>query len=156
MKTTVPIRIAALLAAAITIPACDRAPPEPQVTVDNAVVTVPAVPGGTGAAYFTLRTSNDPSRLAAITSPAIGSVEFHNSRQENGVSRMERLHPGEATFTPSDPLVFAPGGKHAMLTGMDPSLRPGGKVTLTFEVEPAASVTVEADVRGPGQGHSGH
>jgi copper(I)-binding protein len=126
------------------------------VTVENAVVTVPAVPGGPGAAYFTLRTNNDPSRLVSITSPSIRQVELHTSRQQGGVSRMEPLQPGEATFSPSEPLTFAPGARHAMLVGMDPSLRPGGRVSLTFNVEPAAPVAVEARVLGPGQAHGDH
>jgi copper(I)-binding protein len=62
-----------------------------------------------------------------------------------------------ATFAPDAPLVFEPGGRHAMLFDLDPALRPGGRVALTFRFEPAPPVTVEAEVRGPGDvGHGGH
>jgi hypothetical protein len=149
-------KLAAMLALPFAVAACGRTPTEPVVTVENAVVTVPAIPGGSGAAYFTLTTNREASRLVAITSPSIRSIELHETQERDGGTRMMPLQPGDATFDPSDPLRFAPGGKHAMLIGMDPSLRPGGKVALTFNVEPAAPVTVEAEVRGPGQGHGGH
>jgi hypothetical protein len=151
MKSLVPI-----LGGSLCLAGCERGPAEPRVAVENAVVTVPAVPGGAGAAYFTITTNNDPSRLVSITSPSIGSIELHHSRQAAGVSSMAPLQPGDASFDPEIPLSFAPGGKHAMLIGMDPALRPGSRVTLTFHVEPAAPVTVEAEVRGPGQVHAGH
>lgn len=136
--------------------ACQRAPEEPRVTVEQAVVTVPAAPGLPGAAYFTLRTNNDPTRLVSIASPAATRIELHGTRDEGGVSRMAPLGPDELGFSPSAPLEFAPGGKHAMLFDVDPALRPGGKVSLTFTFDPAPPVTVEAEVRGPGQAHGAH
>jgi copper(I)-binding protein len=149
-------RLALPLFAATIFPGCQRAPEAPRVIVENAVVTVPAVPGGPGAAYFTLRTNNDPTRLVAIASPAVRSIELHETREQNGRTQMAPLERGALTFGPAAELVFSPGGRHAMLMGVDPALRPGGKVTLTFNFEPAPPVTVEAQVRGPGQGHAGH
>jgi copper(I)-binding protein len=55
-----------------------------------------------------------------------------------------------------DRLTFKPGGKHAMLFGLDPALKPGAKVSLTFTFEPAPPVKVEAIVHGPGGGGGGH
>jgi hypothetical protein len=135
---------------------CGRAPHAPQVIVEQAIVTVPAVPGGPGAAYFTIRTNNDPTRLVSVTSPAVRSIELHETREQGGRTQMVPLEPGETSFDPASPLVFAPGGKHAMLIGVDAALRPGGKVALTFNVEPAPPVTVEAEVKGPGQVHAEH
>ena len=67
-----PASFALLLLAA----ACSRAPAEPQVTVENATVSVPAVPGGAGAAYFTLRSNQEQTRLVSLTSPSIERIEF--------------------------------------------------------------------------------
>jgi copper(I)-binding protein len=144
------------LGAATSLVACERAPQAPVAIVEQAVVTVPAVAGGPGAAYFTIRTNNDPTRLVSVTSPAVRSIELHETREQGGRTQMVQLEPGGTSFAPDAPLVFAPGGKHAMLMGVDPALRPGGKVSLTFNFEPAAPVTVEAEVRGPGDAHAGH
>jgi len=149
-------RLALPLLAAILSAACQRAPEAPRVTVDNAVVTVPAVPGAPGAAYFTLRTNNDPARLVSVTSPAIRNIELHESREQGGRTQMSPLKLDQTSFGPSAPLVFAPGGRHAMLMGMDPALRPGGKVMLTFNVDPVGPIAAEAEIRAPGQGHAEH
>ena len=50
----------------------------------------------------------------------------------------------------------APGGKHAMVFGLDPAVRVGDRVPLTFRTEGFAPRTVEAEVRGPGQAHASH
>ena len=141
--------------AAMALAGCGRGEDEaPRVTVEGAVVTVPAVPGGMGAAYFTLNTNRDGSRLVSVTSPMIRMIELHESRGEGGLTQMLPLSPEGATFGPSQSLRFAPGGKHAMLMGMDPAVQVGGKVALTFEVERVGTVTADADVRGPGQAHA--
>lgn len=135
---------------------CGGASEAPTITVENAVMTVPAVRGGPGAAYFTLKTNVDSSRLVSVTSPSIRSIELHETREEGGRTSMAPLDEAGATFSPGNPLVFAPGGKHAMLMDVAPGLVPGGKVRLTFNVDAARPVTVEADVRGPGQAHAEH
>jgi len=135
---------------------CGGAAEAPAIIVENAVMTVPAVRGGPGAAYFTLKTNVAPSRLVSVTSPSISSIELHQTREESGRTSMVPLDEAGATFSPGSPLVFAPGGKHAMLMNVAPGLVPGGKVRLTFNVEPARPVTVEAEVRGPGQARAEH
>jgi periplasmic copper chaperone A len=143
--------------AVVALAACSREPEAPRVAVTDAVVTVPAVPGGMGAAYFTIESNREGARLVSITSPSIRSIELHETREEGGRTRMAPLPADGASFGPGAPLQFEPGGKHAMLMGVDPSVRVGGKVTLTFRVEPMTDpITVEAAVRGPGQAHGGH
>ena len=61
-----------------------------------------------------------------------------------------------AAFEDGKPLAFAPGGKHLMLFNLDPALKPGDKIPLTFRFAKAPPVTVEADVLGPGAAHAGH
>lgn len=146
MRSAVPF-----LAALFALPGCDTAPPEPRVTVENAVVVLPVLPGRPGAAYFVLRTNNDPTRLATITSPHIGRIELHETVNENGIARMRPL--ANATFDPGHPLSFMTGGRHAMLFDIDAAVRPGGTIPLTFSFDPASPVTVQAEVRAAGQGH---
>jgi periplasmic copper chaperone A len=150
MKTAIALLLTAFLAAA-----CERAPEEPRVTVADAVVTLPAAPGRPGAAYFTLTTNHDPTRLLAISSPNARRIELHETMGMGGMSRMAPL--ADAGFWPDHPLTFAPGGRHAMLFDLDPRLRPGSRIRLTFRFDPAPPVTVEAEVRAPGDsGHAGH
>ena len=144
-----------VLAASLALAGCKQAPPEPVVRVDDAVVTLPVLPGRPGALYFTLRTNNDPTRLNAITSPRIKRIELHETVTANGVSRMVPLR--DATFDPESPLTFEPGGRHAMLLEIDPELRAGETVPITFTFDPAAPVTIEVPVREMGVlGHEGH
>ena len=149
MNRLVPI-LAVLLAAA----GCGQ--PSGPVEVENAVVTLPAVPGQAGAAYFTLRANREPLRLESIASPSAQRIELHRTSNEGGVMRMTPLEPGESEIASSRPLAFEPGGNHAMLFGLDPALRPGGRISLTFRFNAVAPVTVDAEVRGPGQGHAAH
>lgn len=137
-----------ILAAALAVAACERAPPEPAVTVEHAVVTLPVIAGRPGAGYFTLRTNNDPTRLVAVTSPRIGRIELHETVDEGGVATMRPVE--NTTFSSAEPLTFEPGGRHAMLFDIDRAIRPGTTAPVTFTFDRAPSVTVEAEVRGPG------
>jgi copper(I)-binding protein len=148
MKRRVPI-----LSALITLSGCGAASEEPRASVENAVVTLPAVPGRPGAAYFTLR-GNRPARLTAISSAQIGRIELHQTMNMAGMSRMAPLEA--VPIGPEAPTVFEPGGRHAMLFDIAPAVQAGGRVRLTFTVDPLPPVTVEAEVRGPGDAHAGH
>ena len=146
----------AAAAALLLLTACQRAPQEPRVTVDDAVVTVPAVPSAPGAAYFTLRINQGSTRLVSVSSPSARRIELHQTREENGLSRMAPLQPDQLGFSPGAPLAFAPGGRHAMLFDVDPNLRPGGRMTLTFTFDGAPPASVDAPLVAPGTSHSGH
>jgi periplasmic copper chaperone A len=149
MRTSVPI-----MAALLALCACGGPPGEPRATVENAVVTLPAVPGRPGAAYFTIR-ANRPARLAAVSSARVGRIELHESMSRGGVSAMAPLR--DTSLSPEAPMTFEPGGRHAMLFDIAPSVRVGQHTQLTFTFDGLPPVTVEADVRGPGDsGHSAH
>jgi copper(I)-binding protein len=141
-------------AALLALAACNQgAPPEPAVEVDGATMMLPPVPGRPGAAYFTLRTNNDPTKIVSVTSPRVERIELHQTREENGISKMAPI--SDLTFPPGGEMKFKPGGRHAMLFGLDPALKAGDKIPLTFTFEPAPPVTVQAEVQAPG-GHAGH
>lgn len=141
------------LVALSALPGCGDGGP---VSARGAVVTLPAVPGQAGAAYFTLEARREPVRLTGLESPRAERIELHRSVSEGGLTRMEELPPGDAEFASGRPLVFGPGGKHAMVFGLDPQLRPGDRIALTFRFDAVGPLTVEAEVRGPGQAHASH
>lgn len=138
----------------LALAACGGAPPTPQVMAENVVVQLPFMPGRPGAAYFTLTSNNDPTKLVGVTSPKVERIELHESLTKGGVSRMRPLE--SAVFSDNLKLEFAPGGKHAMLLGLDPTLKAGDRIALTFRFDPAPPVTVEAEVRAFGASHDGH
>ncbi len=153
MRSLVPILAA--IALSVLSSGCQRAPESPGVTIEDAVVTLPAVPGRPGAAYFTAHTNQGPTRLVAVSGERIGRVALHDSIEDGGTMRMRPI--AEPSFSPDMPLRFEPGGKHAMLFGIDPALRIGDRTRLTLRFDSAPPVTVEAEVRGPGDaGHSDH
>ena len=136
---------------------CAQNGAEPEVAVEDARVQLPAVPGRPGTAYFTLTSTNEPTKLVAVESPRIERIELHETVTEGGLSKMRPLQ--DTTFQQGS-LAFTPGGKHAMLFGIDPALKAGDKVTLTFRLEPMPEpVTVEAEVKAfgaEGMSHMGH
>jgi copper(I)-binding protein len=139
---------ALILAAALAGCGSDADAP-PRVTVEQAIVTLPGVAGRPGAAYFTLQANRAGIRFVALSTPAARRVELHESGMRPA---------GAFVLSPAEPLAFSPGGRHAMLSELDPALRAGGRVTLTFTFAGAPPVTAEAEVRAPGDVpmHMGH
>ena len=116
---------------------------------------LPAAKGQPGAAYFTLRARGGDAVLTGVSSPAAERVELHESRSEGGVTKMAPLPRVEVRS--GEEVVFEPGGKHAMVFGLGPEVKPGGTVGLTFRFDGAEPVTAQAEVRSiAGGGHSGH
>lgn len=136
-------------AAALLTAGCGPAPSEPRVEVEEAWVRLPAAPGRPGALYFTLAADHDSTRLTGIAMPAAERMELHGTRMEGGMTHMGPLAADDSRFE-GGRLVFAPGGRHAMIYGLPETLRPGERVAVTFTFDPAPPVTVEAEVRGPG------
>jgi copper(I)-binding protein len=133
---------------------CGQPAAAPHATVTDAVVTLPALPGRPGAGYFSIA-ADRPARLTGIASPAAGRVELHESMNHGGMTGMAPL--AAPAVGPDAPLVFAAGGKHAMLFDIAPTVQVGGRMQLTFTFDTLPPVTVEAEVRAPGDaGHGGH
>ena len=136
----------------LALPACHRAPVELRVTAEDAVVRLSPIPGRPASAYFTLRTNNDPTQLTGVTSPNAERIEMHESRTKGGISRMSPVD--RVSF--SDVIEFKPGARHLMLFGLDPALKPGDTIPLTFTFLLGEPVTVKAQVEGFGGSHAPH
>ena len=144
----------AAAAACLSLASCgDRTSSQPRVAVEGARVQLPLARGRPGTAYFTLETNSRPMHLVAISSPQVKRIEIHDSRMEGNVARMEKL---ENPAFERDEMAFGPGGRHAMLFGIAPSVKVGDKVSLSFTFDPAPPVTIEAEVVAPGDAHQGH
>jgi copper(I)-binding protein len=143
------------LAALALLSACDQGPADGSVRVSGASVRLPVTKAQPGAAYFKLEAGSEGTRLTGVSSPLVRRIELHETMMKGDVSRMERKRDLE--FPPSGEMIFEPGGKHAMLFGIDPSVKSGGRIPLTFSFNVAPPVTVDAEVRSLAEeGHAGH
>jgi copper(I)-binding protein len=145
---TMPKSLALAAFAGLLLPAaCIDPPPDGTVRVSDAWVRLPVAGKRPGAAYFRLEAGSEGTRLLGVSTPAARWVQLHESRTEKGVARMRPRK--EFEFPAYGKLVFEPGGSHAMLFGLNPKLKPGDVVPLTFSFNVAPPVTVEAEVRAP-------
>ncbi|HEX2764738.1 MAG TPA: copper chaperone PCu(A)C [Allosphingosinicella sp.] len=155
--TKMPLAIlAAALASLLLLTACDRRPPHGTVRADAAWVRLPAAKGRPGAAYFRLEAGSEGTRLLAVSSPLVRRIELHQTMMSGTRASMKRRKDVE--FPSRGELVFEPAGRHAMLFGINPSVKPGAKIPLTFSFNVAPPITVEAEVRRPADEgpHEGH
>ena len=133
---------------------CNAAPGQHQVAVEEAWVQLPVVPVRPGAAYFKLRSSGGHGRLVGLPPPRVERIELHETTMESGIARMAPLRNG--AFDEDGEIEFEPGGKHAMLFGIDPEATVGSRIPLTFDIEPAGEVTADVEIRAFGEGHAAH
>jgi copper(I)-binding protein len=151
-----PAGSAAMALALLLLPACGSKPQTSHVTVEEAWIRLPAAPSLPAAGYFLATSAAPGEEIVSVTSSA-AKVEMHETMAQGGMSMMRPL--SRATFGEEDRLGFKPGGKHLMLFGLNPKLRPGDKIQLSFRFKSAPPVTVEADVKAlgdDGSEHAGH
>ncbi|WP_225007786.1 copper chaperone PCu(A)C [Novosphingobium percolationis] len=123
----------------------------PGITVSDATVRLPAVPGNPGVAYFTIaQGSGAPRKVAAIHVDGVERAEMHESAMKNGVSTMGAV--SEVALEPGKTVQFAPGGYHVMLFGLADTVKAGGTAELTVTLDNGDKVSVSAKVEGVGGG----
>jgi periplasmic copper chaperone A len=147
------VSLATMLAACLVLASCGPQSGR-QATVEDARITLPAVKGRPGAGYFTAEATALPEAIVAVTAPPPTRIEMHESMTSGTMASMQAIPT--AAFASGEPLVFEPGGKHLMLFDIDPAVKPGDTLPLTFRFAKAPPVTVQAEVQGPGGGHAAH
>jgi len=131
---------AALLLLALS--ACDRRADEPKVA--HAWVRLPAIPGQPAAAYFTLIGGRSGEKLIQVESAMAQRVELHDNMA--GMGGMTAMTPlGQVDLPAGTTIAFAPGGKHAMVYGVDKAVSPGTAIPLRFGF--ASGKTAEAEAK---------
>ncbi|MDE2445109.1 MAG: copper chaperone PCu(A)C [Alphaproteobacteria bacterium] len=104
-------------------------------------------PGATtGAAYLDIiNMGKEADNLLRISTPAADMAMLHESKDENGVMKMEMLDkleiPAGAT------VKISPGHLHIMLMGLKAPLKEGDHVALDLVFEKASNVKVDAVVK---------
>ena len=126
-----------------TLGGCHKPLPDaPQVT--KAWVRLAAVPGRPAAAYFTLTGGIDPTRLIAVESAKVANIELHGMGMAGGMMTMPRLDGVDVDA--GSEVTFAPGGRHAMLFGIDPAIKPGDTLPLSFRFAKGRPFAADAKV----------
>lgn len=146
MKTSRALLWSLPLLAALSLPAHAR-----DCTVQVREGWVRLTPGGMpmhgGFGRIENRCGN-PATVVAASSPSYGSVEMHETRVVDGVSRMRRIP--ELRIAPQGAAELKPGGLHLMLMQPKSNLQPGSKVVVEFELSDGQRLRGEFDVRTPG------
>jgi hypothetical protein len=96
------------------------------------------------------RIQNDcpaPMMIVGASSPAFASVELHETRVVDGISRMRAVP--ELRLAPDGAAVLKPGGMHLMLMQPRTPLKAGSKVAIEFELADGRKLLGEFEVRKP-------
>ncbi len=143
-------RIASIL---LFLTAC--APPG-EITVSDAWIRGMPPGAKVTAGYFIVQNgTSKPVSLVSATSAQFGRVEFHVTRMENDVARMEQEMA--VTVPPGNRISFAPGGRHLMMFDPQSNLESGELVHLILETDAGSKLHVSAEVRSAGaSGHHHH
>ncbi|MDZ7628391.1 MAG: copper chaperone PCu(A)C [Parvularculaceae bacterium] len=116
------------------------------VMVENAWVRAQSDPTAMSAAYFHLcNGTTSPVTVNGLETPAARIVELHETtRDARGVVSMAPTGP--ITLAPGEAVVFAPGGKHAMLMGLPAPIEENSTTTISIQIEGGAAISAEAKV----------
>lgn len=109
------------------------------------------MPGGMPMQAGFGRIQNDcpmPVTIVSARSPAYGSVQLHETRIVDGISRMRAVP--ELRVAPDDSVVLKPGGLHLMLMQPQQTLKPGSKVVIEFALQDGGILRGEFEVRKSG------
>ena len=81
-----------------------------------------------------------------MQSPGVQRIELHeNAMTGGGMGGMMHMMPlTEVAISQGSAATFQPGGKHAMLFGIDPKLRAGDQLPLTFIFRDGQKIEAQA------------
>ena len=147
MKRLLPVAAASLLSACEGPHHSDQAVAE-GLEVWDAVVRLPAGPGRPAAGYFRLSAPPDRIALTSVSSPSAQRIELHETVLVDGRSSMRPIPRQEVRH---QAIWFSPGARHLMILGLDPTLRSGDRMELTFHFERGEPVTAPARIVGAGE-----
>ena len=129
------------LLAALLLAGCEQ---PRQLSVTNAWVRLAAAPGRPAAAYFTLHGGPADATLVNVTTDVAIRTEMHESKDANGQMTMAKL--ASVKVPAMTDVAFAPGGRHVMVFDVNPSIKPGAKMTFTFTFADATRILQDATV----------
>lgn len=146
MRTVLARRLG--LASALVLAASGCSAPD-HVTVSDAWVRLSAIPSRPAAAYFTLHGGPSDETLIAVSSDTAVRAEMHETMKHG--QNMTTMTPIASVPLPARATVaFKPGGRHVMLFDVNPGIKPGSTMTLSFAFADGSRLDTQADVIGAG------
>lgn len=115
--------------------------------------------GKTSGAYFVLRNdTGQDDRIISASGTVASTIEVHEHIQDNGVMRMREVKGG-IPIKSGETVMFAPGGYHIMMIGMNRKLAKGDEVMLMLKFESGKMAHVKASIqmsppKGAGMDHN--
>lgn len=119
------------------------------LSVDEAWVRLPAVPGRPAAAYFTLNGGPQPRTLVRVTADYAVRAEMHET--VDGGGRMSMRPLARVPVPAGEEVAFKPGGRHVMLYDLDPRAKPGATTLLTLTFDNGFRIYRKAYIVGAGR-----
>lgn len=124
-----------------------------QLFVSDAWVRLAAVPGRPAAGYFVLHGGAGDATLVNVSTDVAVRTEMHEMKMTAGGGKpgMMSMNAVQQVPVPAAQAVkFAPGGLHVMLFDLNPSVKPGGKITFTFTFADGLRIQQDAAVLAAG------
>ncbi len=122
------------------------------IMIMDAVVKPPLKGAVTAAATFSVMNHGAAAdRMVGIATDAAEVAELHETKDENGISRMRMVEALE--ILPGATVDLADAKMHVMLTGLTRGLQKGEKVHLILTFERAGTIDVDAVVGEAGGSH---
>jgi copper(I)-binding protein len=112
------------------------------VTATDPVVRLSPVAGQPAAGYLRVSASADHQALTGVSSSQAARIEMHETMSSGTMTMMRPL--ARIDLVSNSEIVFAPGGRHLMIFGLDPKLKPGDSAQLVIHFAHGAPVTVAA------------
>ncbi|MFM6932133.1 MAG: copper chaperone PCu(A)C [Novosphingobium sp.] len=115
-----------------------------QVTEPRLVL--PIVKDSPGAVYFTLvNSSAKPRTILSIEVKGGDMAMIHDTVDKGGHSSMTMAH--DVVVAAGGKMAFAPGGRHVMVTGLKPDLKPGVDTELKINFDNDDAMVTSLPVR---------
>ncbi|WEK43133.1 MAG: copper chaperone PCu(A)C [Candidatus Sphingomonas colombiensis] len=119
---------------------------EKELAVQDAWVRLAAVPGRPAAGYFTLNGGPADATLINVSTDVAVRTEMHEMKPAapGGMMSMDAVQ--QVRVPALQTVRFAPGGQHAMLFDVNPSVKPGSQITFTFTFSDGLRIQQQANV----------
>lgn len=124
---------------------------KPGISVANARLVLPVVPGRPGVAYFEVKNASSKAvTLSAAALDGVGKAEMHKT--EGGT-----MKPAAAVqIAPGGTIAFAPGGLHVMAFQIADTLKPDAETELTLTFSDGDKISIPAKVEAMGAAAAAH
>lgn len=117
-----------------------------QVTEPRLVL--PIVKDSPGAVYFTLvNSSAKPRKILSIEVSGGDMAMIHDTVDKGGHSSMIMAH--DVVVAADSTMAFAPGGRHVMVTGLKPDLKPGVDTELKINFDNGDALVASLPIAAP-------